>query len=151
MTIVRHGTSRMEEDSGGPLGAFRAELISDTAGLTQFGACIEELSPGARSSHAHWHATEDEMVMILAGEVTVFENAVETVLHAGDAACSKAGDPVAHRLFNHSEHLMRYLAIGTRAPADRITYPDHDRFLHFDRIADSRRYTTLNGAAADKP
>ncbi len=47
MAILRKGTARTEKDSESPLGGFRAALISDTAGLTQFGAFIEELYQGA--------------------------------------------------------------------------------------------------------
>jgi uncharacterized cupin superfamily protein len=126
-------------------------LISETAGLTQFGAFIETLAPDTRSSHAHWHATEDEMVVILSGSVTFVENGEEGILLPGDSACWEAGDPVAHRLINHSDQPVQYMVMGTRAPADRITYPDEDRILHFDRIAGSRRYTTLDGATAGKP
>ncbi len=56
MTVIKKGTAKA--DTGGqnhPLGPYRAELISDSAGLTQFGAFIEELPPGSSSSYSHWH------------------------------------------------------------------------------------------------
>ena len=34
---------------------------------------------------------------------------------------------------------------------DVVTYPDHDRVLHFTRAPEDRRYTTLDGAPADRP
>jgi uncharacterized cupin superfamily protein len=152
MTIVRNGTSRVEQgQAGDPLGAYRAELVSDTAGLTQFGAFIEELSPGSWSSFAHWHESEDEMMMILSGEITLVENGVKSLLRSGDAACWRAGEPTAHRLYNHTQRPARYVVIGTRAPKDRVTYPDQDRILQIDRIRNTRRYTTLAGLPATKP
>ena len=63
MAVAKMG--KAELDSGGhnsAQGPYRAELISDSGRLTQFGAFIEELPPGSSSSHAHWHANEDEMV-----------------------------------------------------------------------------------------
>lgn len=96
MTVIKAGQA--ETDAGGqndPLGPYRAEWISDTGGLSLFSAFIGDLPAGARISHAHWHATEDEMVLILSGTIILIEDGIETQLHPGDAACWRAGDPVA--------------------------------------------------------
>ncbi len=152
MTVIKCGTARIDTaGEGDSLGPCRAELISDTAGLTQFGAFIEELPPGSRSSHTHWHQTEDEMVLILSGRITLIEGEVETELHPGDAACWRAGDPVGHSMHNRTETAVRYIVIGTRAPADRVTYPDHDRVLILNRATGTRTYQTADGQPADKP
>ncbi len=152
MTIIKAGTAKTDKSGpNAPLGPYSAELISDTGNLTQFGAFIEELPPGSKSSFAHWHATQDEMLLILSGEVVAFEDGVATTLTAGDAACWKAGDAVAHTLHNISDTPVRYLVIGTRAPTDTVTYPDHDRVLHFDRAKKTRRYTTLAGVPSERP
>lgn len=152
MPIIKAGTAKIKQSApGDPLGAFTAHLLSDSGGLTPFGAFIEELAPGAWTSLAHWHANEDEMVLMLEGEVTLFEAGAESVLRPGDAACWKAGEPVAHRMRNQTDRPARYVVIGTRAPRDRVTYPDPDRVLHLDRSAGTRRYSTLAGDPADKP
>lgn len=152
MTVIKAGQAKIETGSeGDSLGPYRAELISDTAGLTQFGAFVEELPPGSRSSHSHWHATEDEMVLILSGEVTLIEGTSQTTLSPGDAACWRAGDPVGHSLHNRSDEPVRYVVIGTRAPKDRVTYPTHNRVLIYDRKSDTRVYQTLDGQPATKP
>lgn len=152
MTVIKSGTARVDvggDDTG--LGPYRAELISDSAGLTQFGAFVEELPPGSRSSFCHWHMAEDEMVMVLTGQITLIEGGVETELHPGDAACWRAGDPVGHCLHNRSDAPVRYMVVGTRAPQDRVTYPDHDRVLIHDRSTGNRVYETLAGTPAEKP
>ena len=131
------------------LGAFEALLFSDSGGLTQFGAFVEILSPGAASSHAHWHEEEDEMVYMLDGEVTLIEGETEHALTAGDAATFAAGAPVGHRLENRSDAPARYLVIGTRAPRDRVHYPGQDRVQHVERKTDERRWSNESGAPAD--
>ncbi|WP_299150626.1 cupin domain-containing protein [uncultured Tateyamaria sp.] len=152
MTVIKSGDAQGETgDTDSPLGPYRAELISDTGGLTQFGAFIEELPPGSRSSHTHWHAAEDEMILILSGTATLIEGAVKTELGAGDAACWKAGDPVGHSLENRSGTPVRYVVIGTRAARDVITYPTLNRILHYDRVTNTRSYTTLDGTPATHP
>ncbi|MGZ2258729.1 cupin domain-containing protein [Roseobacter sp. A03A-229] len=150
MTIVRAGEARIDQSKpGDPLGDYRAEQISDTAGLTQFGAFIEELAPCAWTSYLHWHAEEDEMVLLLSGALTLYEGAATSILEPGDAACWKAGVAIAHRMHNHTNAPARYLVIGTRAPRDKVTYPENDRVLLRDRLSGTRRFTTLSGDPAD--
>lgn len=106
-------------------GPYRYQLLSDPGGLTQFGAFIEELPPGSRSGHRHWHEAEDEMIVLLSGEVVLVEDH-ETTLSPGDVACWPAGQATGHRLDNRSDEAARYLVIGTRRDRDVIHYTDHD-------------------------
>ncbi|WP_341366106.1 cupin domain-containing protein [Yoonia sp. BS5-3] len=139
------------DGAGDPCGPYHALLFSDSGGLTQFGAFEEILPPGSSSSIKHWHQTEDEMVYILQGEVTLHLGPDTIIMRPGEAATFKAGDPVGHCLTNNSGAEVRYLVIGTRAPVDVVTYPDHDRVLHFDRETQNRRWTDHSGAPADSP
>lgn len=149
-------TARTEQNTDGPCGAYEAILFSDSGGLTQFGAFVEILHPGARSSIRHWHATEDEMIYMLAGEVTVHEGAASYTLAPGEAATFRAGVPEGHYLENIGEGPVRYLVIGTRGMADVVTYPDHDRVVRLRRDPEtqdivSREITTFAGDPARSP
>ncbi|MDM7933361.1 cupin domain-containing protein [Tabrizicola sp.] len=125
-------------------GNYRYRLLSDPGGLTRFGAFVEELPPGSSSGHRHWHEAEDEMILMLSGEVVLVED-IETTLHPGDAAAWPAGQAVGHRLDNRSATPARYLVIGTRAQIDRIHYVDHDLITEKDGPA--RRYLRRDGSA----
>ncbi|MFQ1698994.1 cupin domain-containing protein [Loktanella agnita] len=153
MPVFTPDTVKIDESegAGNPCGPYRAQLFSDSGGLTQFGAFVEILPPGSSSSIKHWHVGEDEMVYVLAGEVTLHEGNSSVVMRAGDAATFKAGDPVGHCLENRSAAEVRYLVIGTRSPGDVVTYPDHDRMLHWDRPTKSRRWTDHAGVPRDSP
>lgn len=124
-------------------GPYAYRLLSDTAGLTQFGAFLEELPPGSSSGHRHWHEAEDEMVYLLAGEAVLVEVG-ETRLRPGDMACWPAGQPIGHRLDNRSDKPVRYLVVGTRLERDVIHYTDHDLITHKD--GPSRRYLRRDGS-----
>jgi uncharacterized cupin superfamily protein len=127
--IIRRGHARTEEATAeqvAHLGYFRAELLSDTGGLTRFGAFVETLAPGALSSDRHWHENEDEFLYVLSGEATVVEDDGAHVLHAGDAACWKAGVANGHQVRNGSSAPCSYLVVGTRATFDRVQYSDID-------------------------
>lgn len=142
----------VEEDSAdGPCGPKQAQWISEAGGLTQFGAFIEILPPGSRSSIKHWHSAEDEMVYVLAGEVRLTEGSTEVVLRPGDAATFRAGNPVGHFLENRSAAPTRCLVVGTRAPLDTITYPDHDRICVRDRSLPDDIWTDGAGRPAANP
>ena len=103
---------------------------SDTGALTQYGAYVETMQPGAPPAEKHWHEQEDEFLYVLAGELTVVEGETEAVLHPGDAACWPAGRPVAHTIANRSAAPCTYLIVGTRVTHDICHYPDSGRALH---------------------
>ena len=66
--IIRKGTARRDAATAeqiAHLGSFTAELLSETGGLTQFGAFVETLPPGSASSDRHWHEGEDEFLLVL--------------------------------------------------------------------------------------
>ena len=152
MTIITPDTMILEDFADdGPTGPGRAMWISEPGGLTQFGAFIEILPPGSSSSIKHWHSSEDEMVYVLEGEVTLIEGNTENTLVAGDAATFRAGEPVGHFLKNNADADARYLVVGTRARQDTITYPDHDRVLYRDRVRKQVRWTDGSGKPASNP
>lgn len=123
-------------------GPYRYQLLSDPGGLTQFGAFIEELPPGSSSGHRHWHEAEDEMILMLSGQVVLVEE-TESTLTTGDAAAWPAGQAIGHRLDNRSDAPARYLVIGTRSQRDRIHYTDHD--LVTEKDGPKRRYLHRDG------
>lgn len=134
--------------SGIDLGPYAEKHLGQAAGLTQFGVRLERLPPGSRSSHRHWHSTEDEFVYVLAGEAVLVEDE-ETLLRAGDAAGWPAGAPVAHCLHNRSAEDVVLLVVGTRAAQGTVHYPDQDVVMHHD--ASGRWFTRGDGAALPPP
>ncbi len=108
------------------------QAVAAAGGLTQFGANLVTLAPGAWASQRHWHSHEDELVVMLAGEAVLVEDGGETLLRPGDIACFPAGVANGHHLQNRSDQPCRFLAIGTDRPGeDECHYPDID--MHFDR------------------
>lgn len=126
-----------------PEGRMRWSPISDKGGLTQFGAAVEELAPGAQSSQRHWHAAEDEFLYVLDGELTVVENDGDHRLGSGGAACWPAGNPNAHCLINRTGRPAAYLIVGSRMTGDECHYPDID--LRYIRKDGSHGYHHTDG------
>jgi uncharacterized cupin superfamily protein len=106
----------------------RAKL-GDLAGLTQFGVNRLRLPPGVWPSQRHWHSREDEFVYVLEGEVVLITDAGEEILHPGDAAGFKAGEPNGHHLQNRGTCDAVLLEIGGRDPACTVEYSDIDMVM----------------------
>jgi uncharacterized cupin superfamily protein len=101
-------------------------ILTEPLGLTQFGVNLTTLEPGAMSSQRHWHTSEDEVVYVVTGELTLVTKEGETVLRPGMVAGFPAGDRNGHHLINRSPTPATYLEIGTRAKDDEVEYPDID-------------------------
>lgn len=110
--------------------------LGDLGGLSQFGANLVILEPGAKSSLRHWHETEDEFIMITQGTCTLIDNDGETEMNMGDCAAFPANTPNAHQFINKTDAEARFLVIGTRGPTETAHYPDNDM-----------KVTIANGAA----
>jgi uncharacterized cupin superfamily protein len=105
------------------------QAVADAGGLTQYGANLVTLAPGAWSSQRHWHTAEDEMVVMISGEALLIEEGAETIMRPGDIATFQAGTPNGHHLVNRSAAPAVFLAIGTDRPAeDECHYPDIDQY-----------------------
>lgn len=132
-------------------GARTAHWISQAGGLTQFGAFLETLPPGSRSSLKHWHSDEDEMIYVLEGEITVIEGDAEAAIGPGCAATFRAGVAVGHCLINRTDQDVRYLVVGTRATVDHCTYPEHQRVCFRDRSLPEDVWRDMQGEPASNP
>ena len=126
MTPVSGSSYPAPFDEG--MGNYRAWAFSNAAGLTQFGAAYEELAPGAAASQRHWHEGEDEIVVMLAGEAVLVDDAGEHVMRPGDIAAFPKGDGNGHVLRNLSDAPCSFVAVGRPAATD-CHYPDIDMHL----------------------
>jgi uncharacterized cupin superfamily protein len=110
-----------------PCWAKTRRKLGDAAGLTQFGVNLLTLEPGGWSAQRHWHASEDEFIFVVSGEVMLVDEAGEHLLRAGDCAGFKAGDPDGHHLQNRSGADAVVLEIGARVLEGYLChYPDVD-------------------------
>jgi uncharacterized cupin superfamily protein len=109
-------------------GRFKRKL-GDAFGLTDFGVNLTELAPGAASSHRHWHASEDEFVYIVSGEVTLLTDEGESVMTPGMITGFPAGEPIGHQLVNRGSETAVVLEVGSRRAGDAVEYPDVDMKL----------------------
>ena len=125
--------------------------LGDAGGLTQFGANLVILQPGAPSSLRHWHRNEDEFVMVTEGELVLVQDEGEYLMRPGDCAAWPAGDRNGHCFLNRTDREARFLVVGTKAPHEVATYSDVDLVLEVkDGDAASPTATAPPGTARDE-
>lgn len=123
--------------------------LGDAGGLTQFGANLVRLEPGAMSSLRHAHQFEDEFVMMTEGELVLIEDESETVMRAGDCATFPAGTGNGHHFVNRTAAVALFLVVGTRARREVATYSDVD--LRIETEGGKATFTYKDGAAYAGP
>lgn len=118
--------------------------LGDAGGLTQFGANLVYLEPGAKSSMRHWHAYEDEFLMMTQGQLVLLMDEGETLMNPGDCAAFPAGVENGHCLENRSNETAAFLVVGTKAPREVATYSDID--LMVEMTSETPRFTYKDGS-----
>jgi uncharacterized cupin superfamily protein len=101
-------------------------LIDDAPGAIEgerWTARVWELQPTEVSPY-HWHASEEEWVLVLAGRPTVRTPAGESTLEPWDVAAFRCGEAGAHQLRNDTSETVRVAWFATRSDPDVRVYPD---------------------------
>ena len=82
-----------------------------------------ELEPGAASPY-HWHASEEEWLVVLAGRVALRTPDGERLLEPWDCAVFPRGDLGAHQVRNDGDETARLVFLANRSDPDVRVYPD---------------------------
>ena len=110
--------------------------LAPPGGLKQMGASHVVLEPGAFSSQRHWHRGQDELVVMLAGEAVLIDDAGGTPIGPGDVLAFPAGEANGHCLHNRSDAPCVFVAISAGArETDSGEYPDIDMVFGPDGYA----------------
>ncbi|HYG30777.1 MAG TPA: cupin domain-containing protein [Allosphingosinicella sp.] len=99
--------------------------LAPAGGLTEFGVSHVVLKPGAWSSQRHWHAGEDEFLVMISGEAVLVDDDGDHVLRAGDCAAFPKNDRNGHHLQNRSDADCVFIVVGAGEQAGG-DYPDID-------------------------
>jgi len=106
-----------------------SQRLADAGGLTQFGANLVHLQPGASSSLRHYHMEQDEFVMISNGICTLVDDNGEHDMQPGDCAAFPAGQANGHKLINKTDAPAAFLVIGTHTRHETAYYSDLDMMV----------------------
>ena len=80
--------------------------------ITEFGVSQVVLKPGAWSSQRHWHAGEDEFLVMISGEAVLVDDDGEHILRPGDCAAFPKNDRNGHHLQNRGSADCVFVVVG---------------------------------------
>ena len=95
------------------LGAARGTRLGPGAGVSQLGCSLYELDPGGQAAPYHMHHANDELLIVLDGELELRTPDGRRTVARGAVVGFTAGPAGAHRLRNVSGAKARYLLIST--------------------------------------
>lgn len=97
---------------------------SSTMKTDLLGFDIKELEPGKTHYPYHYHSKNEEIYIIIQGEVSLRQNDEVKILKENDFAFLPAGELGAHQLYNHSDKPVKYPGISSKAEGDICFNPD---------------------------
>jgi uncharacterized cupin superfamily protein len=109
--------------------------LAKRLGGDRLGASVYLLGPGQKSFPYHFHHANEEMLLVLEGEVTVRTPEGEQHADRGDSLVFKRGEIGAHQVINHSDGDARILMLSTMIDPDIAEYPDSGNIGVFARRA----------------
>jgi uncharacterized cupin superfamily protein len=98
----------------------------------RIGATVYEIPPGQSLCPYHYE-TEEEWVLVLAGEVTLRHPEGEDVLRPGDVVAFPVGPAGAHKTTNRGTETVRLLMWATSDTSGYCVYPDSNKITYWSR------------------
>jgi uncharacterized cupin superfamily protein len=95
------------------LGAARGTRLGPLAGSKELGCSLFELDPGGQATPYHMHHGNEELLIVLDGELELRTPAGTRTVSRGAVAAFPTGPSGAHRLRNVSDAPARYLLVST--------------------------------------
>jgi len=97
---------------------WRRAQIGRQAGASALGLSLFEVPPGAATFQLHAHHANEELIIVLAGRLTLTTPEGERELEAGEVFSCVAGREGAHRLDNRGDEPARVLIASTMVAPD---------------------------------
>ena len=102
----------------------RGTEIGRRAGTRRLGASLYELDPGQSSCPFHWHAANEELLLVLSGTLAVRTPKGTREAVAGEVVAFARGEDGAHQLVARGEEPARFLMLSEMNAPDICVYPD---------------------------
>src|SRR5919109_30279 len=102
----------------------RRARIGWQAGTGRLGAGVYELPPGQATFPYHWHAANEEMLIVLAGRPSLRTPTGWRELEDGEVVSFPRGERGAHQVANRGDHPVRFLMLSEMNAPEVNVYPD---------------------------
>jgi uncharacterized cupin superfamily protein len=106
---------------------WRRSLVGRRTGSEQLGASLFEVAPGASTFPLHAHHANEELIVVLSGQLVLRSLEGERELGAGDVVACPSGRRGTHRLDNRDGEPARVLIVSTMNAPEINEFPDSGR------------------------
>ena len=114
----------------------RRARLGRQAGSERLGLSLWELPPGEAAYPYHFHYTEEELVLVLAGAPSLRTPDGWRELRDGEVVAFPRGERGGHQLVNRTPEAVRFLSFSTSGEPDIVIYPDSGKLGAFERLSD---------------
>jgi uncharacterized cupin superfamily protein len=112
----------------------RRARIGYELGTELIGASFWEVPPGQAAYPYHFHYADEELVIVISGNLSLRTPDGVRELEEGEAVRFPLGEEGAHQIFNSGEETATFLAISSHGRPDVIVYPDSDKIGVGERL-----------------
>ena len=117
--------SPLDEEATEPPGfTLRGATIGPRVGAEKLGASLYELPPGQAVCPYHWHVANEEMLIVLDGQVELREPDGLRELAPGDVVAFPRGAGGAHQVRNAGSETVRVILLSEMRRPEIPIYPD---------------------------
>ena len=110
----------------------RARLGPQT-GVARVGASLWELPPGKAAYPYHFHLTEDEILILLEGTLSLRTPDGWRDLPRGEVVGFPVGEAGAHQVVNRTDSTVRFLAVSNSGAPEAVVQLDANKIGVFER------------------
>jgi uncharacterized cupin superfamily protein len=112
--------------------------IGHQLGTERLGLSYWHLSAGQAAYPYHFHLAEEEVLVLLEGDLALRTPAGWERVRRGDVVRFPVGEDGAHQLVNDGAVDARFLAISTHGQPDVVLYPDEGKIGPAERNPDGK-------------
>jgi uncharacterized cupin superfamily protein len=114
----------------------RRARLSRQAGAQRLGLSLWEVEPGQAAYPYHAHLTEEELVIVLDGTLSLRTPDGWRELERGEVVSFLRGEQGAHQIVNRTDEPVRFLAFSPCGEPDVVIQPDSGKIGVFERRPD---------------
>jgi uncharacterized cupin superfamily protein len=116
----------------------RRARIGWQAGSERLGASLYELPPGQASFPYHWHAANEELLIVLSGQPSLRSPTGWRELAEGEVVAFRAGENGAHQIVNRGQEPTTFFVLSTMIAPEITEYPDTGKIGALERAPGAR-------------
>jgi uncharacterized cupin superfamily protein len=109
----------------------RRARLGRQAGCEHLGVSLFELEPGSAQFPLHYHLANEEMLIVLSGEVGLRTPDGERRLDGGEVVALSAGEAGAHQAVNRGESPARILIVSEMRAPDVVVRVESQKISAF--------------------